>query len=438
MRSSRLALPLFVGAVVASSLVFAENWPQWRGPLFNGSTTETGLPTTWSTTEGVAWVTPMPGPSAATPAVWGDRVFVSSVDAQSKGLVGICISVKDGKVLWQKQVGKDRPALVGGNNMACPSPIADGQRVFFYYGTGDLAAFDCDGNPLWSRTLDKDLGEFIVKYGYSSSPLLYKGKLYVVLLQNSSPGKYRASNRTGPLSSYLIALDPATGKDLWRHVRRSEATDESLEAYITPVPYEGQGRSQVVVVGGDCLTGHNPDDGEEVWRWSYNRQHGNMQRLVPSAVPGDGLIYFAEPRGKPLHAIRPDGTGALTDAHVAWTFKGTTTDAATPLYYKGRVYLLDGDRRVMHCLDAKTGEVKWQGQLGQGPVLRGSPTGADGRVYCINEAGQVIVLAAGDELKVVARIPMGEGPCRSSMAVAAGRLFIRTAKNLYCIGGKRQ
>jgi outer membrane protein assembly factor BamB len=194
----------------------------------------------------------------------------------------------------------------------------------------------------------------------------------------------------------------------------------------------------VVVVGGDCLTGHHPDTGEELWRWTYNRQHGNMQRLVPSAVPGDGLIYFAEPRGKPLHAIRPDGTGALTDAHVAWTFKGTTTDAATPLYYKGRVYLLDGDRRVMHCLDAKTGEVKWQGQLGQGPVLRGSPTGADGRVYCINEAGQVIVLAAGDELKVVARIPMGEGPCRSSMAVAAGRLFIRTAKNLYCIGGKRQ
>jgi outer membrane protein assembly factor BamB len=433
MSQSRCACAVVLWSLLAP-LCAAENWPQWRGPFFNGSTTETGLPAQFSKAENIAWVTPLPGPSSATPIVWGDRAFVSSLDAKTRDLLAICLDASDGKILWARRAGKDRPPLVGGNNMATPSPVTDGRRVFFLYGTGDLAAFDYQGRLLWSRNLENDLGGlFIVKFGYSSSPLLLGGRLYVLLLQNVNPSKYRPSDREGPLPSYLLAIDPETGQDLWRHVRPSNAFDESLEAYVTPIPFTCQGRTEIVIPGGDAVTGHDTATGQELWRWRYNPERLNLWRLIPSVVPGDGLIYFVLARANPLYAIRGGGRGTLTDADIAWSFMGPTTDADTPLCYGGRLYVLEGDKKILTCLDAKTGEKKWQAPLGEGSVLRGSPTGADGKVYCITEGGQVIVLAAGDEFQVLSRTTLGEGPCRSSIAVAGGRLFIRTARSLYCV-----
>jgi outer membrane protein assembly factor BamB len=417
-------------------LASAENWPQWRGPASNGSSPEKGLPAQFSRAENMAWTTPLPGPSSATPIIWGDKVFLSSLDAKTKDLLALCIDAGTGKVLWRKVAGKDRPPFVGNNNMATPSPVTDGQRVIFFYGTGDLIAFDYAGNVLWSRALEKDLGgTFIIKFGYSSSPLLFGGRLYVLLLQNTNPGKYRPSDQQGPFSSYLIAIDPESGKDLWRHVRPTTAFDESLESYATPLPLTSQGRTDLVIPGGDAVTGHDPATGEELWRWRYNLERLNLWRLIPSVVPGDDLVYFPLPRGNPLYAIRAGGKGNLTNADIAWNFMGQTTDAATPLCYDGRVYILNGDKKTVICLDAKTGEKKWEGSLGEVSVLRGSPTGADGKVYLITEGGQVIVLAAGDEFKILSRTTLGEGPCRSSIAVSNGRLFIRTASTLYCVAG---
>ena len=424
----------FAVLVLLSSFASAENWAQWRGPAFNGSSPEKGLPAQFSRAEGVVWSTPMPGIGSATPILWGDKVFVSSLDAKTKDLVALCLDAGSGKVLWRKVAGKDRQPFVGNNNMATPSPVTDGQRVVFLYGTGDLVAFDYQGNVLWSRSLEKDLaGTFIIKFGYSSSPLLLGGRLYVLLLQNTNPSKYRPSDQQGPFSSYLLAIDPENGRDLWRHVRPSNAFDESLETYATPLPVTSQGRTDIVVPGGDAVTGHDPATGAELWRWRYNLERLNLWRLIPSVVPGDDLLYFPLPRGNPLYAIRAGGKGNLTGADIAWTFMGQTTDAATPLCYDGRVYVLNGDKRTLICLDAKTGDKKWEAPLGVDSVLRGSPTGADGKVYLISEGGQVIILAAGDEFKILSRTTLGEGPCRSSIAVSGGRLFIRTAQNLYCV-----
>jgi len=441
MRHCRLFLPLVVSAVAASSLALAENWPQWRGPFSNGSTTETGLPATWSVEgkQNIAWVAPLPGSSAATPIVWGDRVFVSSVDKDTKDLLALCLDAATGKVLWRKPVGKDRKAPVGGNNMACPSPVTDGKAVWFYYGTGLLLAFDFEGKQLWARELEKDCGEFVVKYGYSSSPLLFKGKLHIVVMQNASPQKYSRThdNRPGPLESFLLALDPASGKTLWKHVRPTNATDESVETYLSPIPYEASGRAEIIIPGGECVTGHDAATGDELWRWWYQpADRQTWQRTVNSAVPGDGLVYAVRPKHRSVFAIKGGGKGELGDDGLAWRLDQVVPDVITPLLYQGRLYVANDANRVMACLDAKTGKKLWEGKLEMNGVLRASPTAADGKVYVISQNGEVAVLAAGDEFKVVSRIQMGEGPCLSSIAAANGRLFIRTAKGLYCISAR--
>ncbi|MBM4034689.1 MAG: hypothetical protein FJ291_23340 [Planctomycetes bacterium] len=439
MRNSPLPSQLVVGLIAVCSFAFAENWPQWRGPLFNGSTTESGLPASWDLAEkaNVAWAAPMPGQAAATPAVWAERVFVSSVDKETKDLLALCLDAASGKTLWQKAVGKDRKAPVGTNNMACPSPVTDGKSVWFFYGTGALVAFDFDGKQLWARELEKDHGEFVVKYGYSSSPLLYRGKLYVLVMQNASPQKYGRTHdkRPGPLESFLLALDPASGKELWKHVRKTTAEDESVETYLSPIPYEGSGRSELIIPGGECVTGHDAATGGELWRWWYQPADRQVwQRTVNSATPGEGLVYAVRPKHRSVYAIKGGGKGELGEGDLAWRLDQNVPDVVTPLYYQGRLYVANDGTRVMACLDAKSGKKLWEGSLEMKSVLRASPTAADGKVYVISQNGEVAVLAAGDQFKVLSRIQMGEGPCTASIAIAGGKLFIRTAKSLYCIG----
>lgn len=433
------ALSIAACLTLVSGSVLAENWPQWRGPLFNGSTTETGLPTTWDAAAktNVAWVAPLPGASAATPIVWGNHVFISSVDRETSDLLALCLDAASGRVLWQKPVGKDRKAPVGGNNMACPSPVTDGKAVWFCYGTGTLVAFDFEGKQLWARELEKDHGEFVVKYGYSSSPLLYKGKLYVLVMQNASAQKYGRTHdkRTEPLDSFLLALDPATGKELWKHIRKTTATDESVESYLTPVPYEGSGRSEIIIPGGECVTGHDAATGAELWRWWYQpADRQTWQRTVNSATPGDGLVFATRPKHRSVYAIKGGGKGELGADALAWRLDKNVPDVLTPLYYQGRLYVANDSSRVMACLDARTGKLLWEHSLEMKGVLRASFTAGDGKVYVISQNGEAAVLAAGDEFKVLSRTQMGEGPCQASIAIAGGKLFIRTAKSLFCIG----
>src|SRR5436190_11871252 len=253
-------------ALLAVSVVHAENWPQWRGPFFNGSTTETNLPAQWSKTENVAWVTPLPGYSGATPVIWQDSVFVSSPDSQ-KNLQLICLERNDGRVRWQKVIATGDHEK-GRNNMSSPSPVTDGKSVFIMVGTGELVAFDFTGKPLWARNLAKEFGRFSINWLYGSSPMLYKGKLYVEVLQrNPSPSDYSdAIDQKTERESFLLCVDPTTGKNVWRQVRSTDATSEAQEAYTTPTPCEGPSGAEIIVVGGNYVTAHNADTGTEMWR----------------------------------------------------------------------------------------------------------------------------------------------------------------------------
>lgn len=421
--------------VLAALTLTAENWPQWRGPAFNGSSPETGLPASFSKTEGIAWVAPLPGLSGASPAVWGDHVFVTSPDAQ-KNLLLLCLNRKDGSVRWQKQVAVGDRAI-GKNNMASPSPSTDGQSVFVMFGTGDLAAFDFAGKELWHRNLAHDFGKFSLMWLYGASPLLDGGKLYVPVLQREDPRAYPHAIDDKPAREcFLLCVDPATGKDLWRHVRVTDSTKESSEAYTTPIPYEGKNGREILIVGGDHVSGHNPATGAEIWRARLYDKHDDWYRIVTSPVTYAGLIFATGPKGQPVVAVRDGGKGTLSESAIAWSFRDAPTDWSTPLVFQNKLFVLDGGKRVLSCLDPQTGEKKWQGSLAIPDTIWSSPSGADGKIYCLSEKGTVVVLSAGDEFKILATIALDEGPCRSSIAIAQGQLFIRTAQNLYCVGKK--
>jgi len=396
----------------------------------NGSSEAKNLPAKWSKTNNVKWVSPLPGGSGATPIVWGDRVFVSSLDNRTKDLLAICIDRETGRVLWEHVLGIGVDDGGRGKNMASPSPTTDGNLVFFLYGTGDFAAVDFEGKIVWQRNLEKDHGKFDILFGYHSSPTLYNGNLYVGVHQRDRSGA--EVNR----ASFLLAIDPATGKDLFKHIRPNQAPDESQESYSTPIPMEWNGRSEILLIGGDCVSGHNPDTGEEYWRWGqWNPKRINHWRIVPSPVSFDGLVYVCAPKRSPVFAIKAGGNGLLEDEGVAWKSEEATSDVCVPLVYKDRLYVLNGDgRKEVTCLEPKTGKAIWKGELGGDAVFRASLTGADDKIYALSEAGEAVVLKAGDGFEVLHRTMLEEWPCRSSIPVADGRLFIRTAGNLYCVG----
>ena len=443
----RLPKATFYAAVLvaaAAAQLHAENWPQWRGPFFNGSTTEKGLPTVCDASTQV-WMTDLPGHSSATPIIWGDRVFVSSTDPESKGVLAMCLAAADGKVLWKKRVGGDINAPR--NNGATPSPCTDGKHVYFLYGSGDLAAFDFSGNAVWSRNLVKDFGNLATKFGYSASPLLWKGKLYVLLLRRTKPYGSAGGQPDKPLDSLIVAIDPATGKDLWKHVRPSDAQDESLEAYGTAIPYEGKGRTEILIDGGGYLSGHDPETGREFWRYGYNPSQSTIWRHIPSPVAWKDLVFGVMSRGGPTFAVKAGGSGPLGAAAAVWKFGARTTDSGTSLVYENSLYILQSDKAdpvvkgsyvspgiFLFCVDPRTGKDRAQVRLADGGAWRASPTGADGKVYCLSEEGEVAVLAAGGEFKILSRTKLGDGPTQATIAVSGGRLYVRTATKLFCFG----
>lgn len=422
-----------VASVALSSMTAAAgDWPHWRGPDYNGSIDETGLPVEWSQTKNVAWSVPMPGTSSSTPIVWGERVFLASNDEAKNSLFGMCIHRDTGEVIWQKRLA-ETTRNYGRNDMASASPVTDGKLVYFIFGTSDLIALDFDGDEVWSRHLDSEFGLIGQQFGYSSSPLLYDGRLYLAILRGQWENR-RAFNDFSDKDSHLLCLDPATGKTLWRVHRPSDAVGESFDSYSSPIPYEYGGVKAIIVTGGDLVTSHDAESGKELWRYANNPSKRSNWRLIPSPVVIGDLVCGVQPRGLDVFAIKPGEKTkmAYTDAH--WLYKERTADVPCPVYYQGRLYVLNGVRKVLTCLDPATGKEIWRGDLGGNGRMWASPTAADGKIYCITEEGEVVVVAVGDDFKVLSRIAMGGRPVKSTVAIAAGKLFIRTTEKLYCIG----
>jgi outer membrane protein assembly factor BamB len=443
MNTRRNSMVFLVGFLGLSALLLAgslqANWPQWRGPNSNGSAPDAhDLAVNWSPTENVLWRTKLPSWSAATPAVWHDRVFVVSAEegftrlnsdgggrrAPTEGghdrIFLIALQRKDGSVLWQQQIDSGNQ-LFRKQNSSSPSPITDGNRLWIMTGNGKLACFTIDGKEVWKRDIQADYGRFGLNHGYASTPMLHGERLYVQVLHGMKTDD----------PSYLFAVDKNTGKTVWKVERPTDAVQESPDNYGTPQLATVDGKLQLVISGADYVTGHDLSTGKELWRiGGFNPTKNPMGRTIASSLVIGGNVFTPSTRGRPFIGFRAGGSGNITGKNELWT-NNLGSDVPTPTTDGKYIYVLR-DNGALNCLEALTGKVIYEGQRIELGTYSASPLLADGKIYCVNEEGTTTVVKAGPAFAVVAVNKLDNLTLASPVAVD-NQIFIRTADYLYCI-----
>ena len=436
------SLRLLVVLIVLTGTMHAADWPHWRGPSASGVSPETGLPIEWNDTSGVAWRVPIRGAGVSSPIVSGEQVFVTSQlgrgvarsgprlfqsgDAQAAGEVALAqneaLDVRGGAVflvsafdratgrqIWEHALPAEGtlPAVHEKHNLATPSPVTDGSRVYAWFGTGQIVALDLSGQRAWTRNLAEEYGPFQINWGHASSPTVYRGLVYLICYHEQT--------------SYLLALDARTGATRWK-VDRPAGT----LSYSTPLVVETATGAELIVNSSVGVTAHDPATGQELWHFSESNRFP-----IPMPLQSDGVIYTSRGyRSSPFMAIRPGGTGSIADSHVVWRVPTGCPYVSSLVHYDGLIYMM-GDVGVLTVTDAKTGSRVFQDRLGG--VYSASPVAADGKIYLLSESGETIVLAAGRTPRVLARNQLSARQL-ASPAIAGGRLFIRSDDALYAIG----
>ena len=337
-------------------------------------------------------------------------------------LLLFCISKKNGEVLWRHKLDEGNKLHLKGNNTS-PSPVTDGEHVWVVTGTGVVTALDMDGNQIWQQRLQEKYGPFGMNWGYASSPLLYDNKLILEVLHGM---------RTDD-PSYIVAFDAQSGSELWRQERPTDAPREAPDAYTTPIAYEQDGETQIIISGADYVTGHDPETGREIWRaGGLNPRKAANYRIVASPIVVDNMIY-APTRIRPLLALRTGGEGDITESNLVWKWDSPGgPDVPTPVCDGNRFYMVD-DKGLITSLDAKTGEVIWGPERTIRGTISSSPILADGKIYFTNEEAVTIVVDAGPEFKIISTNELDGSYTLSSPVPSGNQLFIRTSTHLYCI-----
>ncbi len=407
-------------------MALAENWPQWRGERLDGISQEKNLPTEFGPNKNVAWKTKLPGRGGATPAVWDNRVFVSSVDGQD--LVLLAFDTANGNQLWKRTIGTgNRLVSRDEGDYASPSPCTDGKHVWVFMSTGDLACFDFEGNQVWKKDLEDDYGRFEVQYAFSSTPVLDDGRLYFQLIHSGG--------------AHVVALDGASGKEIWKINRESDARAECEHSYASPIVYRDAEQKFLLTHGADYVIAHDLKDGSELWRaggLNVGRYNPTL-RLVATPVAAPGIIVVPSAKNGPVLALKPNGKGNITGQkdYYHWVQPQGTPDVPSPLVVEGIVYLC-GERGNLTALDAMTGALLYRNQVHeQRERHRASPLYAGGKIYLVARDGTVSVVKAGKEYELLAQNKMGE-QISASPAVANGTLYLRTFNSLYAIRSTEQ
>jgi outer membrane protein assembly factor BamB len=426
------------------------HWPQWRGPNLDGTVAASGLPVEWNETKNVVWKTRLPWWSGSTPVVWGDRIFLTSPAAASVAatvappagarrgrglpdgggpprsprldpggniLLLLCLDRKDGGILWTREIDEGNQ-LMQKHNSASPSPVTDGRHVWVLTGNGTLACLTMTGEKVWTRHIQEDYGRFGLNHGYGSSPLLYRDYLIVPVLHGMKTDE----------PSYILALNKATGETIWKTERPTDALQESPDAYVTPQLLEADGRTEIILNGGDIVTGHDITTGRELWRADVlNPNKGRFNRIVPSCViVGD--IIIAPTRVNPLTALRSGGEGDVTQTHVLWQF-GHGPDVPTPVSDGKYLWTIAGTQSLLSCLDVRTGEALYAQQRLPAGTYSSSLVLADGKIYITNEDAVTTVVAASPEFRVLATNSLDGSFTLSSPVVVGNQILVRTGEH---------
>lgn len=424
--------------------VNAKDWANWRGPNFDGSAEGKNIPAEFSKTDKVKWQVNLDGIGASTPVITGDYIFVSVASEKRMQLEGVCYDRKTGKELWRVNAGSGYKAKGDGNaiqlgprsNYASPSPVTDGEKVAFFYGNGDLVCYDNKGKEIWRHNIQKEEGDFSFQWTFSATPTLFKGKLYMPVLQRDEVVHGRGKDGN---ESYINCYDFNTGKKLWKYLRKSPAKKESLESFTTMIPQTINGKDQLVLAGGDILTGHDPETGKELWSWgTWNKNHREQWwRLVPTVTPGpDNIFVVCAPKKAPVYAIQVQSDNS---AKLLWQSEDrgkVTSDVPAPAYYMDHFYVLSDVRKAISKVEPKTGKVLWSTDTPGNSKYRSSPLGVDGKIYIMNHSGDVVVYDAknGKQLAVNKMGDDKDAYVRASISCVDNNLFIRTERKIYCIG----
>jgi len=406
--------------MLAAGTTLAGNWPNWRGPDYNGVASGTGYPTHWSKTDNVLWKIELPGKGASTPAVWGDRIFLTCGIEGKNGV--LCLDL-NGKEVWKQNVGSEKAGKHAKATGANPSPVTDGERIYVYFKSGDLACLDYNGVVLWEHNLQELFGEDTLWWDLGTSPVLTHDNVVVAVMHS------------GP--SFLAAFDRKTGKQAWKSDRNLGAPSEAAQSYSTPVVvHEGQ-RETLVVLGADHVTAHDATDGKELWRvGGLNPREEKYFRSISSPVVLDGIVVAPYARGSTMTAIKLGGSGDVTKSHIVWSKDKLGADVPTPAAVDGKVYLCS-DKGGVSCLDVKTGKELWSGQVDKNRnAYSASPIIADGKIYITREDGTTYVLAQGPEFKVLATNELTDEFIVATPVFVDGKILFRTREHLYCIGAK--
>ncbi len=384
----------------------AESWPAWRGPRGDGTSLEANVPTTWSNTENIAWKTPVPGKGHASPIVWEDRIFVVTALREQQQRLLLCLDASTGDVLWQRVVLEAPLERINAlNSQASSTPATDGERVYVSFLDRDrmfIAAYDFAGNQVWAV----HPGAFSSIHGYCSSPILWGEKLIV------------NGDHDGP--AYLVALDRRTGQTLWKTPRPNQT-----RSYCTPIIRQIDGRNQMVLSGSKCVASYDPDSGIQHWIID-----GPTEQFVASLVYNGDLFFMT--CGYPDHfmqAIRPNGTGNVTETHVLWQRDKDCSYVPSPIAV-GSYFLLVSDNGIATCLNAKSGDVLWRERIG--PHFSASPVTANGLVYFLSDKGVTTIVKPGPKFEVVAVNSLGEETF-ASPAISRARIFLRGVTHLYAV-----
>lgn len=397
---------LFFFLTLLSLPIRAQDWPEFRGPGGQGHSDQRGLPLTWSETKSVLWKVPIPGRGWSSPAIQGDRIWLTTATEEGKSLRAIAVDRSTGAILHNVEVFrlKNPGPMNSKNSQASPTPVLEGDRVYLHFGAYGTACITTSGEGVWKTRLEYDNGQ----HGPGGSPVVYENLLIL--------------SCDGQDIQFVVALDKMTGKVRWKRYR-----GEGHQAYTTPLVVRLPGGDQLISPGAHRAFAYEPRTGKEIWHVRYGDGFSN----VPRPVYGHGLVFICTGFHQPsLLAVRPDGRGDVTKTQIAWTVQRGVPLTPSPLLVGDELYLIS-DNGIATCLDARTGSEHWKVRLGGNHSA--SPIYADGRIYFLSEEGESVVIAPGKQFQALAKNQI-DGQTLASLAVSGGSIFLRSRTHLYRLG----
>ena len=390
----------------------AQEWTRFRGPNGSGISDAKTIPTTWNERD-LNWKIQLPGVGHSSPVLWGEQIFLTSNDEKAGKRSVLCLNATDGTIAWRRDFDLVPFERHQYNSLASATPAVEADRVYVAWNTPEhytLMAFDHNGKTIWER----DLGAFKSQHACGSSPIIYKD---TVILDSDQDG-----------DSAIFAVDKRSGEIRWKVPRKIAVT-----AYSTPCLYEVKGKKPAIIFNSQAhgITAIDPENGKVLWEYA----NAFDKRTVSSPFIASGLIMGScgsGGGGNYVVAIRP-GDGEKKP-ELAYEIRRSAPYVPTPVSV-GDLLFLWGDSGILSCVHGPSGEIKWQERV-SGDFF-GSPVYVDGRLICVSATGEVVVVEASDQFRPLARIPLGE-TCRSTPAIAGGRMYIRTVSHLFSVGGKKE